>query len=100
MAEITADRPDHFFTQSAYFLTAVGNSARLEILNHIFDNETSVGALCAKVGLSQSATSQHLSKLKLAGLVKTRRQAQTVYYSSNSAQVKKVLALLDHIMSN
>ncbi|EPR16086.1 ArsR family transcriptional regulator, partial [Agrobacterium radiobacter DSM 30147] len=51
----------------------------------------------SQVGLSQSALSQHLSKLRAQRLVKTRRDAQTIYYSSNSESVKKILASLEEI---
>lgn len=53
--------------------------------------EMSVGELAGRVGLSQSALSQHLAKLRAEGLVATRKQAQTVY---NRIDQPKVLTLL------
>lgn len=62
-------------------LKAMGNAHRLKILCHLSRNEASVSELERVVGLSQSALSQHLAKLRQEKLVKTRRHAQTIYYS-------------------
>lgn len=80
---------------AATLLSALANSKRLMILCNLVNAELPVGVLAAQVGLSQSALSQHLSKLRAQKLVKTRRDAQTIYYSSNSAQVMTLLSALD-----
>jgi len=79
------------------FLSAMANPKRLLILRVLVGGEIAVGALAAKVGLSQSALSQHLSKLRAQNLVTTRRDAQTIYYSSKSAAVLTILDSLDRI---
>jgi ArsR family transcriptional regulator, virulence genes transcriptional regulator len=84
-------------TPAATLLSALANSKRLLILCNLVNAELPVGVLAAKVGLSQSALSQHLSKLRAQKLVKTRRDAQTIYYSSNSAQVMTLLSALDSL---
>jgi ArsR family transcriptional regulator len=61
-------------------LALVANPKRLLILCELATGETSVGALQAKVGLGQSALSQHLARLREAGVVATRREAQTIHY--------------------
>ncbi|TRD22488.1 helix-turn-helix transcriptional regulator [Palleronia caenipelagi] len=61
-------------------LTLLGNSRRLMILCRLATEELSVSALQAQLDLSQSALSQHLGKLREAGLVDTRREGQTIYY--------------------
>jgi DNA-binding transcriptional ArsR family regulator len=61
------------------------------------NQEMAVGVLANQVGLSQSALSQHLSKLRAQNLVTTRRDAQTIYYSSSSDAVLKVLKTLTEI---
>jgi DNA-binding transcriptional ArsR family regulator len=78
-------------------LAALGNSNRLQIVSYLFDGECSVGALANKVGLSQSALSQHLSKLRARGLVTTRRDGQTIYYSMRDRRVESLLSYLDDI---
>lgn len=79
-------------------LAAMSNVKRLEILTALVDEEFPVGKLAAQVGLSQSALSQHLAKLRTAKLVQTRRDAQTIFYSSNSVEVKAVLSALRETM--
>ncbi|MDG3088950.1 metalloregulator ArsR/SmtB family transcription factor [Vibrio hannami] len=75
-------------------LKAMANERRLQILCILHDTELSVGELCQKLSLSQSALSQHLAWLRRDGLVATRKEAQTVYYSLNSTEVKEMIHLL------
>ena len=82
---------------AAALLSAMANPKRLMILRSLVRGEVAVGVLANQVGLSQSALSQHLSKLRAQKLVTTRRDAQTIYYSSSSEPVKKVLATLEDI---
>ncbi len=79
----------------AKLLKAMGNAKRLEILYHLLGKELKVGELEQLVGLSQSALSQHLAVLRTEDLVKTRRKAQTIFYSIKSEKVIKILNLLD-----
>lgn len=82
---------------AADFLSAMANPRRLLILRVLVKGEIAVGALASQVGLSQSALSQHLSKLRAQNLVTTRRDAQTIYYSSSSEAVQTILDALDRI---
>ena len=82
---------------AAGLLSAMANPKRLMILCSLVEGEVPVGVLATQVGLSQSALSQHLPKLRAQRLVKTRRDAQTIYYSSTSDSVKKILASLEEI---
>lgn len=75
-------------------LKLISNPNRLAILCHLVDNEHSVGELIDLVGLSQSALSQHLAKLREHELVTTRKEGQFVYYSVASKEVKAVLKTL------
>ncbi|MBY3105726.1 helix-turn-helix transcriptional regulator [Rhizobium laguerreae] len=92
----TSDLADHTNVAAA-LLSAMANPKRLLILCSLVKGEVAVGVLATQVGLSQSALSQHLSKLRAQKLVKTRRDAQTIYYSSTSEPVMKILATLEHI---
>ncbi|MBB4572113.1 metalloregulator ArsR/SmtB family transcription factor [Rhizobium sp. MC63] len=92
----TPDLADHTNVAAA-LLSAMANPKRLLILCSLVKGEVAVGVLAAQVGLSQSALSQHLSKLRAQKLVKTRRDAQTIYYSSTSEPVMKILATLEDI---
>ncbi|CAM3012048.1 ArsR/SmtB family transcription factor [Vibrio rarus] len=75
-------------------LKAMANERRLFILCMLRDRELSVGELCQQLELSQSALSQHLAWLRRDGLVSTRKEAQTVFYSLSSDEVKRVIHLL------
>lgn len=72
-------------------LKALANEKRLTIICALVDEEKCVGDLEEIVGLSQSALSQHLARLRRDGLVKTRRDAQTIYYSLDSEHVSHIL---------
>jgi len=84
-------------SRGAAMLKALGNSKRLEILFYLAAHEMNVGELEKKVGLSQSALSQHLAVLRNNDIVKTRREAQTIYYSIRSEIALKLLSLLDKL---
>ncbi len=79
---------------AANLLKALSNERRLMILCAIYKSEKSVGELEHIVGLSQSALSQHLARLRRDGLVNTRREAQTIYYSMNDTATQTVLQCL------
>ena len=78
-------------------LKALAHEARLMILCQLVDNELCVGDLLKSTDLSQSAFSQHLSVLRKDGLVKTRKEAQTVYYSLSDDKALQVLEVLHKI---
>ena len=81
-------------TSKSILLKALANARRLEILCHLKKGELSVGALEDLVGLTQSALSQHLAVLRRANVVKTRRHAQTIYYSLDNALIEDIMKLL------
>lgn len=79
-------------------LKAMANERRLLVLCHLSaSGELSVGELADRIGLSQSALSQHLAKLRDEGLVATRKQAQTVHYRLCDPRAEQILALLHDI---
>ncbi len=86
--------------RASRLLKAMGNERRFVILCHLSEREYSVTELCRLVGLSQSALSQHLAKLRRDNLVKTRRSAQTVFYSVASPEVEPVLHSLSAIFTS
>ena len=65
-------------SKGSAMMKALGNSKRLEILYYLADKEMNVGELEKKVGLSQSALSQHLAVLRNNEIVKTRRDRKSV----------------------
>ena len=83
--------------KASQMLKAISHESRLLILCLLVNNEMSVGELAEYSDLSQSAFSQHLSVLREKGLVKIRKESQTVYYSLKDENIKKVLATLHSI---
>lgn len=75
-------------------LKAMSNERRLMILCHLATGESSVGDLERRVGLSQSALSQHLAVLREKKLVATRREAQTIFYSLASREAVAIMSTL------
>lgn len=80
--------------QAARLLAALGHTKRLMALCRMMDSEMSVGALAEAVGLTQSALSQHLARLRDLGVVATRREGQTIYYRLASEEAKRLISLL------
>lgn len=82
---------------NAKLFKALGNVRRLQILFSLVGRELNVGELEKIIGLSQSALSQHLAILRSENIVKTRREAQTIFYSIRNDKVIKILNLLEKI---
>tara|TARA_B110000285_G_scaffold229318_1_gene293850 strand:- start:4099 stop:4419 length:321 start_codon:yes stop_codon:yes gene_type:complete len=82
---------------AATMLKAIANESRLLILCNLEGKELSVTELNDHLELSQSALSQHLAVLRKDGLVKTRRESQTIYYSLSDARASKVIKTLHEL---
>lgn len=80
--------------RASALLKAMCNERRLLILCYLSQGEHSVGELENLVGLSQSALSQHLARLRRDKLVRTRRSAQNIYYSLNGHEAQTIMATL------
>ena len=68
-----------------------GDGTRVQILHALEQNELCVCDLAVLLGLTKSAVSHQLKALRLANLVKFRREAQVVYYSLADDHVKEIL---------
>lgn len=77
--------------QAAALMKNLANAHRLMILCRLHQGECSVGSLEDTVDIAQSALSQHLARLRRDGIVKTRREAQTIYYSLADARTAKII---------
>lgn len=81
--------------RAAEVFSVLGSSIRLAVLRRLLEREWSVNELAADVRLSQSALSQHLSKLRDANIVTVRRDQQTRFYRCDSQIVSKLLTELE-----
>ena len=95
-APAASDMQDHA-ADAAGLMKALGNESRLMILCILAEGERSVSDLNTIVPLSQSALSQQLARLRQQGLVSTRRESQTIYYSLANGPADRVINLLHDI---
>jgi DNA-binding transcriptional ArsR family regulator len=86
-----------YAADAAGLMKALGNESRLMILCVLAEGERSVSDLNTIVPLSQSALSQQLARLRQQGLVRTRRESQTIYYSLEHGPADRVITLLHDI---
>jgi len=80
--------------QAELLLKQLANAKRLMVLCHLVSGEKTVGELARSVDLSQSALSQHLTKLKEAGLVTSDKRGLMVYYRICSMEAQALLSVL------
>ena len=98
----TMPAPDEV-RRAADALRMLADPTRLNILWALMQGETSVACLAELAGTSPTAVSQHLSKLRLAGLVANRREGTFVYYTLADdhigEMVREALSHADHRIS-
>ena len=82
----------------ADILRALANERRLMILCQLVEyGEATVGSLVEAVGISQSALSQHLAKMRDEGIVTFRRDSQTLWYRIADRRVEELFVTLHHL---
>lgn len=97
MMERVHDRPilpvpdDDHAELAARTFRLLADPTRVKILWTLLQGETSVAALADLVGASATAVSQHLAKLRLAGLVESRREGTFIHYSARDPHVRRLL---------
>lgn len=80
--------------EAAALLKLLAHPSRLLVLCALVTREHTAGELERLTGLGQSAISQHLARLREAGIVHTRREAQRIHYSLGNPEVHAVLRTL------
>jgi ArsR family transcriptional regulator, virulence genes transcriptional regulator len=83
--------------QAAELLSALASPVRLLLLCALVEGEKSVTELISRTTHSQSAISQHLAKMRMLGLVSTRREGQNIFYRLASEEARQVLESLYRI---
>lgn len=83
-------------------LKLLGDETRLRLIWALLDGEHSVNELAELVGAHPAGVSQHLAKLRLARLVRTRRDGTRIFYVADDAHVRRlveeVLSHADHVI--
>jgi len=83
--------------QASELMKTLGHRDRLMILCHLVTGEKSVGELARLLDIPQSPLSQHLARMRQETLVKTRRDAQTIYYSIASPEASRMVSVLHEL---
>ena len=79
---------------AADLLRSIGSPYRLMILCLLMGSEKTVTEICEAIGARQSLTSQHLTRLRLDGLVKAERRGHYAYYSLTDTIAKDIVSIL------
>jgi DNA-binding transcriptional ArsR family regulator len=80
--------------KASALMKTLGHKGRLMVLCQLANGEKSVGELSETLGIPQSPLSQHLSRMRKEGLVGTRREAQTIFYSLTADDAGKIIECL------
>jgi DNA-binding transcriptional ArsR family regulator len=97
--EVTPSQEE--FQSAVGMLKLLGDETRLRIIWALLDGEHSVNELAELVGAQAAGVSQHLAKLRLARLVRTRRDGTRIFYVADDVHVRRlveeVLSHADHV---
>ena len=83
--------PEDTLEKTVQILKAIAHQDRLQIVNILLNGMCQVEELTNILDIRQSLTSQHLSILKFAGIVKSRRDGNKVYYSLANESIKRIV---------
>ena len=84
-------KPEEDYARLASLYKLFGDGTRVKLLHALEQNELCVCDLAALLGVTKSAVSHQLKALRLANLVKSRRDGQIIYYSLADDHVKQIL---------
>lgn len=94
VTEEEIDRMVENATLAAEFLKALGQESRLLILCHLLTGEKSVTEIEQLLSARQAAVSQQLARLRLQGLVKTRRAGKAIFYSLTDDRPRQIIEVV------
>ncbi len=89
--QISADGGDAEFASAVDMLKLLADETRLRIIRALLSGEHSVNELAELVGAQPAGVSQHLAKLRLARLVRTRRDGTRIYYVVDDVHVRRLV---------
>ena len=88
---------DDHIEQTSRAMKAMSHPLRLKIISVLGDREVSVQDIVDKVGTSQSNISQHLAILREKGVLRTRKDANRVYYRVGDLRTLEVLKMMREV---
>lgn len=85
----------------AYILKTVAHPLRLGII-HLLEQHArlSVSAICESLGSEQSLTSHHLQNMKLKGLLSSKREGRSIFYSLKERDISLIIECLENCQCN
>jgi len=83
--------------KASELMKTLGHKDRLMVLCHLASGEKSVGELARLLDIPQSPLSQHLARMRKESLVKTRREAQSIYYSIASEEAARIVGVMHEL---
>ncbi|MEM6357800.1 MAG: metalloregulator ArsR/SmtB family transcription factor [Pseudomonadota bacterium] len=86
--------------QAADFLKALAHEGRLMILCHLAQGERSVTELERLLSQRQAAVSQQLARLRLEGLVESRREGKAIYYRLADGRAERIIGIVYDMFCN
>ncbi len=89
---------DLVFKIKADFLKSLAHPIRLEIIEYLKNREASVGQMVKQLRVEQSGLSKHLAVLRQAGILTSRQERVTVYYSVRDRDIFQVLRPIAEIL--
>ncbi|MHB8108880.1 MAG: ArsR/SmtB family transcription factor [Syntrophorhabdaceae bacterium] len=95
---MAADQDIEIIELQADVCAALGNPRRLQILNLLKDGEKSVSEMIESMEINKANMSQHLSILKQKGLVTSRRQGTTIFYSLTSPRISEACLIMREVL--
>ncbi|TAN42706.1 MAG: transcriptional regulator [Nitrospirae bacterium] len=84
----------------AEFCKTFSNPKRLEILCHLKEGEMTVSGLINKLGIPKANVSQHLSVMRMTGILKTRRDGLNIWYSITNKEIVDACGLMQNALAN
>ena len=94
-------QPKDEYTDLAALMKMFGDGTRVQILHALEQHEMCVCDLAVLLGITKSAVSHQLKTLRMANLVKSRREAQIVFYSLADDHVKQIMDMgFEHLWEN
>jgi DNA-binding transcriptional ArsR family regulator len=90
--QVVKQPSDAEFDAAAETLKLLADPTRLRVVWALLHGEHSVNELADHVGVRPTAVSQHLAKLRLSGLVRTRREGNHIFYAAQNEHIERVAA--------
>ncbi|HKZ47729.1 MAG TPA: metalloregulator ArsR/SmtB family transcription factor [Thermoplasmata archaeon] len=86
---------EELYEVKARMISVLANPRRLHVVDLLRDGERTVGEIAESLGLAQAAASQHLALMRRAGLVKTRREGNRIFYRLGDPKVAAACSVMN-----